>query len=80
MMNNQIDKRTKYQYVCEVGSKLLPAKDLTECIFIAKMNGPCAVFELDKRQWAEGYTYLTDIFVDEVLAKEVKNNGISQKS
>lgn len=68
-MSNEIDKRTKYQYICEVGSRLIPAKDLTECIFISKSHGPCAVYELDKRQWADGYNYVTDIFCDEALSK-----------
>lgn len=65
-MVNNIDKRTSFKYMCEVGSNLIPAKDLEECLYIARSYGPCAVFKLSGGVFSK-YNYICDLFIDECL-------------
>lgn len=65
-MVNEIDKRTAFKYMCEIGSELIPAKDLEECLLIAKSYGPCSVFKLSGHVVSK-YSYVCDLFIDKAL-------------
>lgn len=70
-MVNTVDKRTSFKYLCEVGSSIIPASDLNECLFIAKSYGPCAVYQMRDYPLPDKYLYICDLFIDEALKKEV---------
>ena len=65
-MVNEIDKRTSFKYLCDVGQDLIPAKDLEECVFVARSYGPCSVFKLTQHGFSK-YSYVCDIWIDTAL-------------